>query len=99
MITRSKLIHLEEKLVRVNRKNHSGVLWRDIAEDGRLIDGQGYIMTDEEVAITKYEDKVAQQQGYKIFCLTDLSDPKIKDGSSVAPYLTRYKPSKSRQTN
>lgn len=89
MITRSKLNQLEEKLAKINRKNNGGVLWRDITEDGRLLDGDDYIMSDQEVKLIRQEDEKAKQQGYIIFCLLSLSDPKMRPDSSMIPYFQK----------
>lgn len=96
MITRSKLNQLEEKLAQINRKNDGGILWRDITEDGRLLDSNDYIMTDQEVKLIKQEDEEVKQRGYTIFCLLSYCEPKLKPKSSTTPYFVDTYKSKNK---
>lgn len=89
MITHAKVQQLEKRFIRSPKGSRPFVV-RDITEDGRLLDKEGYVMTNEEVKLIKKEDMEIDKLNGKIILVTQYSDPqtepKLKPGSATVSY-------------
>ena len=86
MITRSKINQLEGKFLRT-QKGNSPIVWHDISHDGRLLDENGFIMTNHEAKIIELADREVYARGGKVFFEQSCDDPILKLHSAVTPYL------------
>lgn len=89
MITHTKVRQLEKRLTGSPKGNGPFVV-RDITEDGRLLDKEDFVMTNEEVKRIKREDKEIDRLHGTIVLVTQYADPetglKFKHGSATTPY-------------
>lgn len=86
MITRSKINQLEGKFSRT-QKGSGSIVWHNISQDGRLLDENGFIMTNHEVKIIELADREVYARGGKVFFEQSCDEPKLKLHSTVTPYL------------
>ncbi len=85
MITRLKVYQLEKRFNSVQRGKGPFVV-RDITKDGRLLDKNDYVLTDQEVERIKKEDMEIHQKNGTVVLLLSYSKPKMKPGSATIPY-------------
>lgn len=92
MITHTKVRQLEKRFIR-SPKGRGPFVVRDVTEDGRLLDKEDFVMTDQEVKLVKKEDEEIDRLNGKIIFLTQYSypetGPKLKPGSATVPYHVR----------
>lgn len=77
MITKLKLKQLEKRYGQVIGKRRRLIL-RYVSLDGRLLDKEGYLLTNEEIAQVKKENEEAAQVGNIIFTITQYDEPQIR---------------------
>ena len=84
MITRTKVKQLEKRYTRRAHADGKRIISCDVTEDGRLLDDEGYVMTDEEVKQFKAKN---EETGVDIvICERSYEEPKLKAGSTTVPY-------------
>lgn len=92
MITHTKVRQLEKRFIRSPNGTGPFVV-HDVTEDGRLLDKESFVMTDEEVKLVKEEDNEIDRLNGKIILVTQYSypetGPKLKSGSATVPYHVR----------
>ena len=86
MSSKLKIKQLEKKYKQVTRNRDKVFVVRDITEDGRLLDKDAYIMTEEEVRQISKQDAEIHKQGGTVVLLTSYRDLKLKSNSATKPY-------------
>jgi hypothetical protein len=85
MITKSKLHQLEKRFTKT-RVGKGYIVWHNVDEGGRLVDKDGYIMTNNEVEFIRKSDRVERENGGTVFCEILTYRAKLKPGSATIPY-------------
>ena len=84
MITRSRIRQLERRLLKTDKGEYL-LIKHHISDDGRLLDKDGFVMTEEEVKQVAKEDQKTQERPRVMVFIKD-GDPKLKPGSTTIPY-------------
>lgn len=90
MTTQIKILQLEKRFIRSD-KGKGPMICHKVTYDGRLLDGDGFVMTGEEVRLVAEEDK--RNHVGIVVLVRDTDDeeekPKLKHGSTTVPYHVR----------
>lgn len=85
MTTHATIRRLERRLIQ-SAKGKRFLIWRDITEDGRLLDANGFVVTEEEIRLIQKEDAEARERGGIVCCKVSYRKPKLKPKSTTVPY-------------
>lgn len=80
MTTKTKVNQLEEQFNRKTRGGRREELVRHVSYNtGQLIDGEGYLLSDEKVKKIEKESKEVASRGGLIINLTRYGEPKVRE--------------------
>lgn len=88
MITRAKIKQLEGKYIKAYMSK-CPITWHESSSDGRLLDEDGYVMTDREVKVVELADREVHARGGAIWYLIEPCDPRVKPHSTVTPHFKK----------
>ncbi|OGY20798.1 MAG: hypothetical protein A3A65_01330 [Candidatus Chisholmbacteria bacterium RIFCSPLOWO2_01_FULL_49_14] len=84
MTTKVRLRQLESKFDKARNKDKYVEVVRHITQDGRLIDGEGYFLSEAEASQIEKENEEVSKNGGMVIYLTQFSEPQARTAGSSA---------------
>ena len=78
MITKTKIKQLERKARHITISRNRRLTVRNVIKDGRYVDEDGYLLTEEEIRLMKKENQEITKNGGIIIDLLSYQYPKNK---------------------
>lgn len=92
MINKTKVNQLERRFNQTD-KGKGPVVCHKLTYDGRLVDEEGFVMTNDEVKLVADEDKKTNERRGIVVLIRNTDDeeekPKLKPGSATIPYRSK----------
>lgn len=88
MTTHATIRRLELRLIQ-SAKGKRTLIWRDITQDGRLLDANGFVVTEEAMRLTQKGDAEARERGGIMCYKVSYRIPNLKPESATVPYYVR----------